>query len=93
MAQRLKNKQPYEAELFTKYVAYAIKSLAQGVASEGQQMAAIKWIVDVASRARENPYCPGSDRDTAFAAGRSFVGQQILGIVELDGKRLESLKD
>jgi hypothetical protein len=49
---------------------YALKSL--------QQRRALKWIVEKAAGAYDQPYRPGAPDETAFACGRMFVGQQIV---------------
>lgn len=58
----------------------ALKALQAGVASAGQQKTALGWIVNEAAAAYDNPYRNGGDgdRETAFACGRMFVGQQIV---------------
>lgn len=59
----------------------ALRALADGVATAGQQKAALAWIVNRAALTYDMPYRPGGedgDRDTAFACGRMFVGQQIV---------------
>ena len=63
---------------------YAIKALAQGRATEHQQQLALQWIVERCAGAYVNPYCPASARDSDFAAGKAWVGQQIASIVNVD---------
>ena len=58
----------------------AIQSLEQGNASPEQQTRALKWIMYTAAGLNDFAYRPGSEdgrRDTDFALGRQFVGQQI----------------
>jgi hypothetical protein len=57
---------------------YALKSLQAGNASAEQQRRALKWIVEKAAGAYDQPYRPGAPDETAFACGRMFVGQQIV---------------
>lgn len=66
----------------------AIHALAAGKASEGQQKQAIEWIVHKAARTHDLAYRPGEDgrRETDFALGRAFVGQQILKMLLLRPK-------
>jgi hypothetical protein len=60
----------------------AIQSLATGTASEGQQKRAFEWILYNACGINNINYYP-SDRDTAFALGREFVGHQIVKMLKL----------
>lgn len=55
----------------------ALKMLAQGEATPHQQTVALECIVKKLSRAFELGYIPGSFDQSAFLAGRGFVGQQI----------------
>ena len=64
----------------------AVKALASGVANESQQKAALAWIINEAAKTYDQPFRPGGeggDRDTAFACGRMFVGQQIVKVMKL----------
>lgn len=66
----------------------AIQALAAGKASESQQKQAIEWIVHKAANTHDLCYRPGEDgrRETDFALGRAFVGQQILKMLQLRPK-------
>ena len=62
----------------------AIKAVSNGVANEDQQKRCIAAIYKL-SRVGDLPYRPdgkGGDRDTAFACGMLFVGQQLNKIVK-----------
>lgn len=72
--------------------AGAIQALGRGDASEGQQKLALQWIIEVGAVAYQFQYYP-SDRDTAFALGRAFVGQQIVKLLKLNLMALRSEKD
>lgn len=67
----------------------AIKGLIAGTASPEQQQRALKWIIESACATYELSFRPTSDRDTAFAEGRRFVGLQLVKALHLD---LELLK-
>ena len=60
----------------------AIQALSMGIASEDQQKRALKWIIERAAGTYEFNYYP-SERDTAFALGRTFVGQQLVKLLKL----------
>jgi hypothetical protein len=64
-------------------VAVAIKALHVGEASPHQQQMALQWIVREAAGKAHFPY-HASDRDTAFALGRYFVADQIIGLFNAD---------
>lgn len=75
---------PHELASFDDGIVYAIKALAAGVANEGQQRRALAWIINVVSETYESTYYPESVRDTDFASGKRWVGQQIVGLVNMD---------
>jgi hypothetical protein len=62
--------------------ASAFQALARGDASADQQQRAIKWLIEKAAGTYEFNYYP-SDRDTCFALGRAFVGQQTVKLLKL----------
>lgn len=67
--------------------AVAIQALVTGTADEHQQKRALKWVIELASGMYEFNYYP-SDRDTAFALGRAFVGQQIVKLTRVNVSRM-----
>lgn len=74
----------------------ALKALAEGVASEGQQKRALRWILDKAcGRLDGTPFrsdADGGERETAFDLGRRFVAEQIVKMVTYDTTAMEKLK-
>lgn len=68
---------PYEIEDVA-----ALQALEKGIASETQQKRAIRYIVEVLGMTFEHTYFP-TDRDTAFANGRRYVGLQIVKLLRL----------
>ena len=62
----------------------AIKALASGVANESQQRRAVAVIVDKFARDKDPSFWPDSERASAFAAGKRFVAQQLLGAINMD---------
>lgn len=72
--------EPWKPAAYDEADTYAIKALAAGVANEGQQMRALKWIIETLCGTYDQPYRPGNegDRDTVFACAKMFVGQQIV---------------
>lgn len=63
--------------------AVAIQALVDGSAEPHQQKRAMQWIVERAAGTYEFNYYPG-DRDTCFALGRAFVGQQIVKLMRIN---------
>lgn len=72
--------EPWKPAAYDEADTYAIKALASGVANEGQQRRALKWIIETLCGTYDQPYRPGNegDRDTVFACAKMFVGQQIV---------------
>lgn len=62
---------------------HAMQNLAQGTATKDQQIRALKWIVETASRVYDGTYSPLSPRDSDFAAGMRWVGLQIVKLTKL----------
>lgn len=56
--------------------ASAFQALARGEADAEQQRRVLAWVIERAAATYEFHYRE-SERDTAFALGRAFVGQQI----------------
>ena len=77
---------PYEPVKPDKKIVRALVNLSAGEASEHQQKIALEWIINEASRAHVPAFFPGTDgqRNTDFALGRAFVGQQIIGLLKVN---------
>lgn len=67
----------------TKAEAMAFKRLAEGEASSHQQKIALMYLVNVLSRPHDFTFVPGSVEESAFLAGRAFVGQKLLKMVKV----------
>ena len=78
---------PYEA----KEVRF-IQALHRGDATPEQQREALAWIIEVASSYVDLPYFPNSDRDTAFACGKMFVGKTLVKMLSLLPDKLDKPK-
>lgn len=66
----------------------AVQAVAAGRGNEEQQKRVVAWII-AAAGTYDLSYRPTSDRDTAFAEGRRFLGLQI---VKLNNLSLRSLQ-
>lgn len=64
----------------------AIQALAKGMANLEQQRRALAWIIEQAAGTYEMSFRPGGEegaRDTIFAEGRRFVGNQVVKMTKL----------
>lgn len=80
---------PWVPAQWGKADAYAIKAVAAGNASEAQQKRAMQWVLG-ACGLRDLSFRPDSDRATAFAEGKRFVGLQIAKLLELPAGVIEA---
>lgn len=58
----------------------ALKSLRNGTATEREQVLALDYILAVLSNRAGNQFYP-TDRESCFAMGRKFVGDQIVAAI------------
>lgn len=65
-----------------KQVSMAFKALAEGAASEDQQKLAIDFLIKIGCRTYDTDWFP-EERVSCFAAGRRYVGQQIVRFINL----------
>jgi len=79
---------------YDKADAAAIQALRRGDASAEQQIRAIGFIVEVICARNDMSFRPGpeGDRDTVFAEGRRFVGNQIVKLAKLPIGKLEGIR-
>jgi hypothetical protein len=73
---------------------FAMQAVMYGRASEEQQKRAMRFLLNEICGTYDLSYRPTSDRDTAFAEGKRFVGLQLvkfaqLNIAALRGKNTE----
>jgi len=77
---------PWRPPAYEDADAIAIQALERGNANMDQQKRALAWIIEKAAGTYEMSYRPGAgegDRDTVFAEGRRFVGNQIVKMTKL----------
>jgi hypothetical protein len=84
--------EPWAATQWTKADAYALKALANGTANEAQQKRALDWILRTCGL-RDLSFRPESDRATAFAEGKRFVGLQIAKMMQLPAGVIEAAEN
>ena len=83
-------REPYAYPQVPQHITLALKGLATGTANDGQQKAALKWVIEELCRTYDLSYRPSSDRDTVFAEGKRFVGLMLVREINLDPKLLRS---
>lgn len=76
-------RQPWHPAIYDEADAGALKALAAGVANEGQQKRALKYIVETLAGAYEETFFADSERSTSYAQGKRHVGMQIVKLLKL----------
>ena len=74
----------------------AIKALHDGTADSHQQRRALNWIIETAALTYDMPFrsdADGGERDTSFALGRVFVGQQIVKLLKMSPQLIATLRN
>jgi hypothetical protein len=61
----------------------AIKAIAAGNASPGQQQRGLNWIIHKAAMTYDEPFVPGQVDLTSHLTGRANVGRQIVKLVNV----------
>lgn len=79
----MSNPDPFACPELDKPEIEAIKALAEGEATAGQQTLALHVIVNKFSRTHDLLYIPDSFDQTSFMNGRAFVGMKILKYLKL----------
>lgn len=76
--------EPQAAPPYDRRDLAAFRALREGRADPYQQVLILEWII-MACGTYENPYRPGVDgaRASDFAAGKQFVGQQIVKLLNM----------
>lgn len=67
----------------------AIKAISQGVATDEQQKHALHFILVHVCGVDDEPYCPASDRDTAYALGKRRVGTYLRSLLAADIRKFK----
>jgi len=72
----------------TSSVSMAFKSLEQGAASPEQQKLLLDFLIRIGCRTYDTDWFP-EERTSCFAAGRRYVGQQIVRMINLKVGKLK----
>ena len=84
--QRVEANAPWLPPPYDDADVFAIQALVKGSANPDQQKRALAWIIEKACGVYDMSYRPGAgdgDRDTAFAEGRRFAGNQVVKMTKL----------
>lgn len=82
-------KAPHYLECPYEYAdAAALQALERGQATPEQQVRALKWLVHTAANVYDLEFQVEGDRESHFAAGRRFVGLQIVKLCNLSLNKL-----
>lgn len=76
---------------YTPDQCHAVYKLSIGEATPEQQLKAFDWIINNACMTYDLAFRSGGlegDRDTAFASGRQFAGQQIIKMTKVEMHRI-----
>lgn len=68
----------------------ALQALDRGDAEADQQRRALTFIIETICKTYDLSYRPDSERDTAFAEGKRYVGTQIVKLLKLNMKALRT---
>ena len=82
---------PWAPVAFEPADASAVQALYAGTADPQQQRRALLWVIEQAA-GREDFHYHTSDRDTAVALGRAFVGQQVRKLLLVNVSRITSTR-
>ena len=77
-------------------VAIAIKAVANGKADEAEQKLFLNWLIYSACKTYDLAFRPdvlGGQRGTDFALGMQFVGQSVVGLLNLSIKEMKEKAD
>lgn len=61
----------------------AVQALAAGAATPDQQRAVLNWLVNQAAATYGQSFQEAGDRETCFAEGRRYVGNQIVKLTKI----------
>jgi len=74
--------------------ASAWQAIARGEANKDQQILALRWLLNGPCGLHDLQYRPGENgrRDTDFACGKRYVGQQVVKLININIAALQQRK-
>lgn len=82
---------PYLPSHVFQEVAYAIRGVNAGTADASQQALAVRWIVHEVTKAYDMSYRPESARDSDFAEGKRYVGNELIRVINMTNEAVARL--
>ena len=76
--------EPWKPSYYEVADVAAIQALGRGDATEDQQKRALGYVIQTLCGTYDVAYRPASPRDTDFALGKAFVGQQLVKFLTLN---------
>ena len=80
---------PWMPADYTLAIPTAIQALMSGTAEEHQQQLAMKWIIETLCGTYDMSFRADNIRETDFAEGKRYVGNQIVKLSKLNVSRLK----
>ncbi len=74
---------PWEPQKWKKHEVAAIQAVHAGKATEDQQKAAMKYIIEGLGMVGQPVWFP-DERETSYANGRQYVGLQLIKLIKLN---------
>lgn len=71
---------------------YALKALQTGEATKDQQQVALDFLIKNLCGTYEMTYMPDSQRDSDFAEGKRWVGNQMIKLLKLTGEEIDAVR-
>lgn len=75
--------QPWHPTPYDTREAAAFQALQAGKANDYQQQLALKWLIEKCCGTYETQYFADNPRNTDFALGKRWVGQQLVKLLNL----------
>jgi len=88
MDRKPSKEQCFKIRPISKSEATAIKEVADGIADGYAQRLALQTIVTKLCRTYDVDFIPQCERQSAFLAGRGYVGKQIYRLLKIDINQL-----
>ena len=86
----LPEKLAHKPPKYERHHVAAFQALAHGTAEPQQQKIAMAYLLGTLCCIQDMSYRPDSERETVFAEGRRFVGQQIVKFLQLNTGNIEN---
>lgn len=84
--------EPWKPPHWDKADAGAIQALMRGEAAPHQQQRALAYIIEMLCGTYDMSFRPAGDRDTCFAEGKRFVGNQLVKLSKLNLSKMAGVE-